>query len=64
MPSATKTFSLSSYCTSFLLLRQPSENCGLYYRRDEPLRTENLGPATETEVISYQTAAPQPAMPG
>lgn len=25
------------------------ENCGLYYRRDEPLRTEDLGPVTETE---------------
>ena len=64
MPPATKTFSSSSYCASFLLLRQRSENCGLYYRRDEPLRTEGLGPVTETEVISYQTAAPQPAMPG
>lgn len=33
------------------------KNCGLCYRRIEPLRTENLGLVTETEVISYQTAA-------
>ena len=59
MPSATKTFS-----SSFLLLRQPSENRGLCYRRVEPFRIENLGPVAETEVILYQTAAPQPAIPG
>lgn len=64
MPSAAKMFSSSSYCNLFLLLRQPSENCGLCYRRFEPLRTGDLGPVTETEVISYQTAAPQPAVPG
>ena len=63
MPSATKTFSSSSHI-SFLLLRQPSENCGLCYRRVEPFRIENLGPVAETEVILYQTAAPQPAIPG